>query len=141
MGQSADVFGYLRIGASVNESSLVQKCIDFNKQVIAATNDTGFWTTREFRYSDDPEDVRSAQMIGVIKFYTRLSIDDFQSTMVEFFSKLSWSDAYIINRSIDRRLFGDPIIYEFEMENMAFAEDPIRAVGESVHLTKYVRQE
>ncbi|MCA9006543.1 MAG: hypothetical protein KDA70_14825 [Planctomycetaceae bacterium] len=141
MGQSADVFGYLRIGTSINEKSLVQKCIDLNKQVISATNDTGFWTSREFRFSDDQEDIRSAQMIGVIKVYTRLSIDDFQSTMVEFFSKLYWSDAYIINRSIDRPLFGEPIIYEFKMENMDFVENRFRPAGESLQLEKRVHLE
>lgn len=141
MGQSSDVFGFLRIGASINEKSQVRKCLDFNKQVLAAADDTGFWTYREFRFADDLEDVRSAQMIGVVKFYTRITIDEFQMKMVDFFSKLAWSDAYIVNRSVDRPLLGEPMVYEFAMENSAFTENPVGSVGEFLNIKKIVRSE
>ena len=81
------------------------------------------------------------QAISIYKYHNnRIDLKEFQEIMVDAFSKLMWSDGFIVDRSIDRTLTRSPLAYEYALMNRAFSLREIEPVGDNLELEITIRQ-
>lgn len=140
MGVYSDVTGFLFISATPNEIGLVHECLAFNRQVIEEIDPNAFWSQREFRLLDECDEVRPLQTISIYKFHNnRVERDAFEHQMCDTFKRLMWDHGFIVDRSIDRAIVGEPLAYEYELKNTSYHLRDVKPVGEDLKLEVTLR--
>jgi hypothetical protein len=54
---------------------------------------------------------------------------------------MHWSDGYLVDRSIDRVLVGEPLAYEYELDAANYSVTDIQPVGDSFRCKEIIRMD